>query len=117
MGVNAAIDPCILDLGTRWKCQFDAPAALHQGEELSRTHWTGGWAGFRNSIEEVEGKGNLAPTRTRTQVPMHSRSQPVIMLTATSRIHPATVYGQILSIYLLLHVLSVLSLNYLIHNN
>jgi hypothetical protein len=44
------IDPCLLDLGTRWRLVV----RFTPGERDPGVHWIGGWVGHRTGLDNME---------------------------------------------------------------
>jgi hypothetical protein len=54
---SGCIDPCFIDLSTRWRWvsdQLHAPAALPSGERAPSIHWIGGWMSSKAGLGDVE---------------------------------------------------------------
>jgi hypothetical protein len=50
----------IIDLGIRWR---KVASHFTPGERVSSAEWIGGWEGPRTSLDVMEKRNNLAPTR------------------------------------------------------
>jgi hypothetical protein len=60
---NECIDPCILDLSTRWRWVVNFTLwPLYPQERAPSIHWMGGWVGPKTGLDEMDSRKFLPPS-------------------------------------------------------
>jgi hypothetical protein len=60
---SGGIDPCIIDLDTRWSWSASRPGNFIPRERAPGTHWIGDWVGPRDGLDAVVKRNIPGPRR------------------------------------------------------